>query len=101
MLYLCLDQLAVSFLSSPLRYLITAKFDYVSVTSRGTTENWQRDHVYSTWKQRGNGVFQTVSTRNTRDVLVGKWTSLIIKNFFPWKNTTKAQRHSQNQIANL
>ena len=68
--------------------------NYVSVTSRGATENWQRDHIYSTSKQRGNGVFQAVSTRNTRDVLVGKWTSLITKNFSPWKNTTKAQRHS-------
>ena len=68
--------------------------NYVSVTSRGKTKNWQTDHVYSASKQRGNSVFHAVSTWNTRDALVGKFTSLITKYFSPWKNTTKAQRHS-------
>ena len=68
--------------------------NYVSVTSRGTTKNWQTHHVYSTLKQRGNGGFHAVSMWNTRDVLVGKLTSLIKKYFSPWKNTKKAQRHS-------
>ena len=63
--------------------------NYVSVTSRGTTKNWRTYHVFSKLKQRWNGGFHAVPMWNTRDVFVGKLTSLIKKYFSPWKNTTK------------